>query len=144
MSSKVKNLVSFSLSFVVIVIFSSCTGLIEGFAENNIKGGWNSSVIEDDATKVKSDVNINSNNFILGNKAADALFFNEDGTFTAFRQKNGNSGNASGTYSIDVLTLTMNFTGQSPIKRSLVSVGEAELIMRDTIFGVPKTITYLR
>lgn len=141
---KIKNLSYSVICFVGITTCISCSGFIEGLAENNIKGGWNATSIVDDATSNKTDINISSNNFILGNKAADALFFNDDGTFSIFRQKNGNSGTTAGTYSIDVLTLTMTFTGQNPIKRNLLSVGEEELIMRDTIFGIPKTITYLR
>ncbi len=139
-----KILSYFFFCFAFITTCISCSGFIEGLAENNIKGGWNATSIVDNATSNKTNININLNNFILGNKPADALFFNDDGTFTAFRQKYGNSSATSGTYSIDVLTLTLTFTGQNPIKRNLLSVGEAEMIMRDTIFGIPKTITYLR
>lgn len=124
--------------------FNSCTGLINNLTATNIKGGWNATSIKDDATGKVSSINISTTNFILNNKIGDALFFNDDNTFVLFKQKDGNSGTTSGKYSVDVLTLSLTFNGQSTFKRSLVSISETEMIMRDTIFGIPKTVTYQR
>ena len=139
-----KNNYNLLLILFIFLLQTSCTGIIDNLAETNIKGGWNASTIKDVKTNSIRDVNINANNIILGDKIGDALYFNEDNSFVIFSQKSGNTGNSAGTYDVDLLTLTLNFTGGKSIKRSLVTVSETELIMKDTIGGIAKEITYVR
>jgi hypothetical protein len=139
-----KNVINFCLVLISLVCVCSCAGLIESVARGNIAGLWNATTIEDDKTGVVSNINISSVNTILGNKRGDGIVFNDDGTFSVFRQVTGSNSIVSGKYDIDVVTLSLTFTNEKTIKRRLVEVGESKLIMADTILGVPKTVTYLR
>jgi hypothetical protein len=141
---KMKILINYSLILIFVLGICSCAGLIESVARGNIAGLWNATTIVDDKTGVVSNINISSVNTILGNKRGDGIVFNDDGTFSVFRQVLGNNSIVSGNYDIDVVTLSLTFTNEKTIKRRLVEVGETKLIMADTILGVPKTVTYLR
>lgn len=132
------------LTLFVTVFMHSCTTILEGLASSNIVGEWRAILIQDDVSGSSVVVKPSTANRILGNKIADGIVFSSDNTFSVFRQATGPTGVNSGSYDIDVLTLKVTFNGENSIKRILKSIGENEMIMRDTISGVAKTITYTK
>jgi len=134
-----------TFTFIILSVFlQSCTKFLEGTAETRIIGTWNAIAIVDDSTGLLSPVIPSGSTRILGGKLADAILFNNNHSFSIFRQTTGPSSVISGIYDIEVLTLNITFAGEPKIKRILSSISETEMVMRDTIGGLPKTITYFK
>ncbi|HRQ30452.1 MAG TPA: hypothetical protein PLU49_10295 [Saprospiraceae bacterium] len=125
-------------------LFSSCLSFIENQSEQYLHGEWIAVTMQNGSVGEPVDINPHAINYILGKKQGDAIYFNSDKTFTVFSQKSGlGSGTpVSGTYEMNVLTLKLSFYNEPTITREILSIGDLEMVMQDTIFGSPVTIAY--
>jgi hypothetical protein len=136
------------MKYFVILILSltcySCADIIDGLAQNNIKGTWNLITIEDVATGNITDVSeFSISTRILGNKEGNAIFF-DGSNFNVFYQIEGNTSEIDGSYTVDITKLTLDFNDNTKLVRSINSVGETELILSDTIASKAKTLTFVK
>lgn len=129
---------------LVCISLYACADIIDGLAQNNIKGTWNLTTIEDVATGKITDVSeFSISTRILGNKEGNAILF-DGSNFNVFYQIEGSGSEIDGSYNVDVTTLTLNFNDNTKLVRSILSAGETELTLSDTIASKAKILTFVK
>lgn len=136
------------MKYLALVFFCltcyACADIIDGLAQNNIKGTWNLTTIEDVATGKITDVNeFSLTTRIFNNREGNALLF-DGSNFNVFYQIEGSGSEIDGSYNVDVTTLTLNFNDNTKLVRSILSAGETELILSDTIASKAKKLTFVK
>jgi len=134
---------TFALFFAFFI--TSCTTILDNTSETNLIGTWYLRQIQDANTMAITEVNnFSTTTRILGNIQGNALRFDSgSGTeFFAFYQHKGDINAANGVYDIDIFTLTFDFYSGTKLVRNVRTLGEAELIMDDTINSKAVILTF--
>lgn len=129
---------------IIISLFSvtSCTQILDNFAEQNVVGLWHLSTVKDVASgKVTDIAEFDVTNSMIGQKGTAINFSDE--SFDIFFQLYGEDG-TDGTYEVDVLQLTLTYDDGTELVRSIVSAGESELVLEDTIGNKAKLLTFIK
>jgi len=132
---------SMSTLVVLMLLFSSCSALVDGTFRQNFIGCWDS--ISYVTISTDQEVSLPIFGFDMLEHEGDSFEASVDGTFNMFYQQDPEFITASGTFETDFGDVTFTFDDGSIIERSILLAAETELTLSDTLNGQAIKINFV-